>query len=172
MKKIVKYLQIEVLILVLAFYCSYIFANTVSDSKVVSTNRIFTDSLVIKKNPLDVFKIELTENSLKRFPEYIRECKNLHSLIISAKITNIPDWITELKNLDTLELENNNIKRIPLSICNLKNIKLLSFQGNIGIIIPTEISMLSNLSSLNISNCGFKIIPTEILKSNLKTLYI
>jgi Leucine-rich repeat (LRR) protein len=102
---------------------------------------------------------------LNVFPEEIRELTWLTSLsVICTDIRVLPDWIGELKNLQTLDLSTNQkIKKLPDNLSTLKHLKKLVL-GNTGILrIPVLIGQLVSLEVLDISIYGIKEVPQCIL---------
>lgn len=69
----------------------------------------------------------------------------------SFKLREIPPQIFELKDLEVLNLRNNEISVIPRGILNLRNLKALNLIDNKITEIPEYLSELRDLKSLNIS---------------------
>jgi len=92
---------------------------------------------------------------------------NLAPLVTTVSIeggylTEIPPEIFKLKNLERLELQENDITSIPSEIGNLTNLKLLALQENEITSIPPEIGNLTNLTGLLLYTNSITEIPSEI----------
>jgi Leucine-rich repeat (LRR) protein len=112
--------------------------------------------------------------------------KNLRILKISRwskdkykdKIFTIPNYISKLKNLEILDLSNNNINIVPSEICELIKLKKLILSWNNFNEIPKEIGNLINLQILDLSKnyrseSAFLELPKEIGNLyNLKELLL
>jgi len=69
-------------------------------------------------------------------------------------LTSLPEEISELTELEILNLEHNKLKQIPSSIRNLKKlIQLVLFANNLET-VPEEISELQHLKLLDL-DCNF-----------------
>ncbi len=102
----------------------------------------------------------------------LTELYNLQELDLSSKeLKNIPKEIKVLINLKELYFNYNEIEEIPKEISFLTNLEVLDFEENIIQEIPKEIGHLINLEDLIISENKIKKIPKEIgLLYNLKEL--
>lgn len=90
------------------------------------------------------------------------------------RLTKIPDQVFNEKNLEELNISDNEITgAIQSQIGNLKNLKVLNASNNQMTGVPAEIGQLQNLLTLNLSNNQLTGLPNELgnLK-NLKTLNI
>jgi len=102
---------------------------------------------------------------LNVFPQEIRQLAWLTNLsVISTEIGVLPEWIDELKDLRTLNLEGNQkIKKLPCSIANLRQLKKLILRSTGVKKLPSLIGQLSSLELLDISMYGIKEVPQCIL---------
>jgi len=64
------------------------------------------------------------------------------------KITQIPDWVAELVNLEVLDLSGNAIEIVPKSIAQLQNLKQLFLQDNEIVFVDGALGQLNNLEVL------------------------
>jgi hypothetical protein len=121
----------------------------------------------------DMTKLSLNNfENLTSIPPEISNLTNLQELNLSRnKIKAIPPEISNLTNLKYLRLSNNEIEIIPPEISNLTNLQELRLSYNKIKVIPPEISNLTNLQELHLSNNKIKAIPPEVEKlENLLTL--
>jgi len=89
------------------------------------------------------------------------EISNTKSSYSDGKIyiTEIPESIKGLKNLEELYVNYQDIKKIPANIKKLKNLKILSMTNNLITEIPKELSQLKNLKTLKLSFNDIKELP-------------
>ncbi len=92
--------------------------------------------------------LNFKNKNLREFPIEILDHKELSNLNLEGnRITVIPEWINELKNLRVLYLSNNEISDIePLG--NLKKLEVLHLSSNRIEQIPSSIGQLINLKRL------------------------
>ncbi|GGF23348.1 leucine-rich repeat domain-containing protein [Flavobacterium limi] len=100
-------------------------------------------------------KLDISTASFKKFPEEILSIPGLEELFLNNGnednkqcITEIPDSISQLKNLKKLDLTNNPIGKVPAAVFELENLEYLSI-ASIGISsVPNEIKKLKKLKQL------------------------
>lgn len=56
----------------------------------------------------------------------------------------VPETIGDLKNLELLDLSNNELESIPKSIVNLKKLRVISLHGNPLKILPELLSLIKS----------------------------
>ena len=89
----------------------------------------------------------------------------------SIGLTELPTEISELgniKNLEILELDDNNLTNLPKEIGYLTNLVVLSLSGNELTELPPEIGNLTNLEILRLQNNQLEKLPVEF--NNLVSL--
>ncbi|MBC1517147.1 MucBP domain-containing protein, partial [Listeria immobilis] len=103
-------------------------------------------------------------------PDKISDYKNL-KFLVSQRLasTEIPNSIGQLKKLETLRLEYNNLQKFPRVVFQLPSLRILNLtHGNITE-IPTEITGLSShLRQLDIKENKLVTIPTSIFTTDWK----
>ncbi len=89
----------------------------------------------------------------------------------TEKLTEIPNEVFELEQLEELDLSHNLLTSIPSSIARLQNLKKLVLYRNPLGEFPSQITNLPNLISLNVGSTELKQIPDWISDlSNLREL--
>lgn len=99
-------------------------------------------------------------------PKNLRFLQHLESLTIDdPKLTQIPNEVFELRNLQILNIINaSKIRHLPNEIAHLKNLKKLDLYG-MGINrLPKNFVLLENLQSLVLQNTKFTHFPEELLQ--------
>ena len=123
----------------------------------------------IKDN--QIIGLNLYQADLSEFPEIITELENLQYLILTSnKLKKIPENISDLKQLKILKLGYNQIEFVPNSIGNLKNLEELDLHSNKLKSIPNTIGGLIYLKKLDLSANLLVSIPDSI--GELKSLEI
>jgi len=108
---------------------------------------------------------------LGEFPESLCQIKQLKELKVRDQLTFIPKCINKLKNLENLDLSNNEIKEIPSELGDLSKLKYLDLSENDLTTISSSLKNLSKLNYLNISLNKLTSISSGIYKlKNVETL--
>jgi leucine-rich repeat protein SHOC2 len=101
-------------------------------------------------------KVDLSGQAIKSIPEAIRQLKNLEVLLLNNnEITVLPDWIGEKKQLKELQLRGNQLENLPSSIGYLENLEQLDLSANRLTKLAHGLFQLKNLQKLN-------FLPTKI----------
>lgn len=119
-------------------------------------------------------KLFLTNSGLNLFPLEILKLTNLEFLDLEKnEIKRLPNEIELLTKLQELYLFENQIEDLPMNFGNLKKLKILGLGSNQINSFPLELTYLEKLEALDLSDNEISILPPEIgnLK-NLKTLII
>ena len=101
--------------------------------------------------------------------EGIQYLRNLDSLEIRNQnsVTSIPDWVSSLTHLKTLEFSQCDIDYLPDFVCDLVSLKSLDMSRTNISALPEDIGNLVNLKSLNISYTNITSLPESIYNLNL-----
>ena len=83
----------------------------------------------------------------------------LHCFVLSGSI---PEVIGNLKKLETLALQNNQLTSLPRSISQLTHLRDLNLSNNRIAAFPVQLSALRNLDSLNLSHNKLTKLPDEL----------
>ena len=120
----------------------------------------------LKEELINLKKLDLF-NRLTEIPEEIDSLNNLQILDLNANgLTFLPKEIGNLTNLQKLNLSFNKLTFLPKEIGNLINLKELSLSFNNLTYLPKEIGNLINLQYLNLVSNGLP----NLEKENIKTL--
>jgi Leucine-rich repeat (LRR) protein len=126
----------------------------------------------LKRHFTDHGVLSLSGMQMRSIPSSISELKNLKSLLLADNnLKCLPDEIYSLKSLQELNLGNNKLKKINQKISELENLQLLHLSSNIIKQLPSEISELRNLEYLWLNNNPIQSLQKEIfLLPKLKIL--
>ena len=99
------------------------------------------------------------------FPEEIRELTWLTSLlVVCTDISEIPDWIDELKDLKVIDFSTNKrLRKLPPSLVNLKYLKKLVIDNTGLKSLPLFLGEMHSLEYIEIGPYNLKTIPQSIL---------
>ena len=115
--------------------------------------------------------LNLRNNSLSEIPNSITRLTNLQSLDLRHNsLSEIPDSITRLTNLKSLDLSNNSLSTIPESITRLTNLKTLYLNSNSISAIPESITRLQKLTRLNLDENPITEPPLEVVKEGIEAI--
>ena len=110
--------------------------------------------LLTEANQLEY--LEIKEVGIPTFPELSAENKSLKTLVLRLNnLTKLPENIGHLSALQTLDIYNP-ITEVPNSLINLQQLENLKFEGAELIVFPEQVFALSKLKSLIISQFDTK----------------
>jgi small GTP-binding protein len=116
-------------------------------------------------------RLDLEDLNLTELPEEIGCLTNLQTLALRwNQLSVLPESIGNLANLQTLYLRNNLLAVLPESIGNLTNLQTLEVCDNLLAALPGSIGNLTNLQILEIWNNQLTVLPESI--GNLTNLQI
>ncbi|XP_039209898.1 leucine-rich repeat-containing protein 69 isoform X2 [Crotalus tigris] len=116
--------------------------------------------------------LNLGNNNFEEVPEQLKYLISLQKLyMFGNKITKISPLIfDDLKNLELLNLNKNQLSYLPPEICRLENLECVSLENNKLEKIPKEFCCLQNLRVLHLSHNFITTLPEDI--KHLKKLKI
>ena len=116
--------------------------------------------------------LDLSGENITELPEVIGELTNLEWLNLSYnQLSTLPEVIGQLTNLKELDLYNNQLSILPEKIGQLTNLEKLHLNNNQLSTFPEVIGQLTNLKELNLYNNQLSTFPEEIGQlTNLKEL--
>lgn len=165
------------------------------DYELLDTAQVFESLEEALENPLKVYRLDLTKNKLKSFPEEILQFVNLNELILDKnRIDSIPPTISKLKNLQhisffrngisditfitslpnlvRIDFTSNYISTIPEEIWKLKKIKIIILQLNLITKIPDSFGDIEGLEELNLLDLDLNIEQQDRLINLFPTITI
>lgn len=152
MNTIFKFFYIKFLIFASLAFCAASYAQKKNKHpEEIGTYYSLKDALAAK--PEEVYKLILSKQKYKYFPEEILVFVNLTQLDLSNnKITEVPDRIVELKKLTYLNLSKNKITQLPETIGNLSMLNSLKISQNKIQSLPSSFFRLKLLEILDLSS--------------------
>jgi Leucine-rich repeat (LRR) protein len=122
---------------------------------------------------IDIKKLYLYSKGISELPESIGKLVNLQILyLVNNQLKNLPESIDKLIRLQGLYLENNKLTTLPESIGKLVNLKELQLVSNQLTTLPESIGKLVKLEYLSLENNRLTILPASILNIKLSSLRI
>jgi putative leucine-rich repeat containing protein len=120
----------------------------------VQLNETLLKKLLTEANQLEY--LEIKEVGIPTFPELSAENKSLKTLVLRLNnLIKLPENIGHLSALQTLDIYNP-ITEVPNSLINLQQLENLKFEGAELIVFPEQVFALSKLKSLIISQFDTK----------------
>ncbi len=115
------------------------------------------------KDPLAVYRLDLSGSKLKELPEEIRQMHNLNHLDLgNNKLKVMPEWFKELRYMQELRLSRNKLEAFPLGICEMVHLKRLDMSRNVIEGVPPCIGKLTELFSLDLWSNDLVDFPEEM----------
>ncbi len=141
------------------------------DTLALDTAKTYFSLEAALKNPDRVYKLKLNKKKLTEFPQEILQLKNLNYLEVEKnKIKEIPNEIGQLQYLQHVSFSKNKIATFPKGLCELKHLKNLILNQNEIDGLPKEIGQLTALERLDMWSNDLGDFPDELgeLKETLK----
>jgi internalin A len=108
---------------------------------------------------------------LRDVPQAFRSCiwdEGRQASLANQRLTTIPEWLTALASLTTLDLGGNQLSALPESIGELASLTTLDLGGNQLSALPESIGNLASLTTLNLGGNQLSALPESI--GNLASL--
>lgn len=139
--------------------------------------KIYTSLAEAKKEPLKVYRLNLSNLPADSFPIDLSPFKNLWYLCLNNDhLEYIPASVGDLQNLRVLELNGDDFKTLPTAFSKLKNLEELYMNVNKKIDLTSNVKLLSGLPKLKILHLegdGISQLPANFSKlSHLEKLYL
>lgn len=130
---------------------------------------------LLNTRPDTVTQLQLWKCGLTSLPTELRKFKNLETLELNDNDFKAADlsMLCEFKKLKYLAIDNCNLTEVPASIFCLKDLEKLSLFNNDISALPTELFQLTKIEELQLGGNLLTTLPNEILKlKKLKMLEI
>ncbi|EAL72694.2 leucine-rich repeat-containing protein [Dictyostelium discoideum AX4] len=109
-------------------------------------------------------------NKITEIPDCITLLPNLNHLSLAAnQLTHVPEFLSQLKSLETFEIGINQFTCFPLNVCKIKSLTSLHLETNNIKSLPEEFLNLVNLKDLSLFDNQLKEIP-DSLPNNIEKL--
>lgn len=130
------------------------------------------ENLYLEEEELVTEKINRLKNAAYSFEEALNKnhCKVL--ILKNEKVFNLPENISQLKELERLDLADNKIKHLPNNIGELLYLEELYLQNNQLNSLPDTIQKLKNLRILSLKNNNLTSLPHDSINglTNLEVI--
>ncbi|MEJ1464879.1 MAG: COR domain-containing protein [Candidatus Sedimenticola sp. (ex Thyasira tokunagai)] len=115
--------------------------------------------------------LEITARELGKLPEFLGQLKQLQTLhLTNNKITELPESLGQLKQLRRLILSNNELTNLPESLGQLEHLEILDIANNKLTELPESLDQLKRLQTLQIVNNKLTELPRSL--GQLTQMYI
>ncbi len=140
-------------------------------------NREFNDLNDALKNPELIYRLNLSNQNLKLDGVDWSKFINLEYLSLkNDHLKEIPNGITKIKTLKSIDLSGNDFDVLPSDFANLEFLEEIKLNDEIKMDLPKTLDILAKLpilKSLYLENDQLKTIPSEVLKmKSLENLYL
>ncbi|XP_026869140.2 volume-regulated anion channel subunit LRRC8E [Electrophorus electricus] len=119
-------------------------------------------------------ELDLKENRLTTVEEILslQHCRRLNTLRLwHNSIAYMPEDISKLRSLETLDLSWNKIRRLPPRLCYCTRLRLLDLSHNQLTSLPPEIGILQSLWHFSVAYNSLEVLPDELFScKRLRTL--
>lgn len=132
---------------------------------------INSDIRELLKN-INVFGLSIEQFQPVKNLDILIKYKHLTSITLKLGMEKFPNFILEMKQLESLDLSDNYFKKIPVEIKYLKRLETLHLANNSITEIPKEIAQIRKLQVLNIEGNQIQTLPKEITNLKLNWLFI
>lgn len=129
---------------------------------VLKTQPVFTSIEEAQKNPEQVYRLKLKIKA-DSLPDAVFQFTNLQELTISkCRLSVLNQRISELTNLEYLDVSANQLVRLPNSLCDLLNLKELIINRNHIEELPEQIGKLTQLTYIDAWDNPLYSLPRSI----------
>ncbi len=109
--------------------------------------------------------LDLSAKGITQLPEQIGQLTNLQLLHLGGnQLSTLPEQIGQLVNLQRLDLSQNRLSTLPEQIAQLANLQELKVYGNQLTTLPEQLGRLTNLRTLFLDGNQLKRLPRSIGK--------
>ena len=106
--------------------------------------------------------LDLSYQNLEKIPSETLNPEIETLILDNNKLTTLPSWIGQLKNLKILSLRNNNFKELDFTINNCENLEQLYLSGNRELIDISSISTTSKLKIIDVTDTKINALPSGV----------
>uniref|UniRef100_UPI0032170192 leucine-rich repeat domain-containing protein n=1 Tax=uncultured Draconibacterium sp. TaxID=1573823 RepID=UPI0032170192 len=106
--------------------------------------------------------LDLSYQNLEKIPVIALDPEIETLILDNNKLTKLPSWIGQLKNLKVLSLRNNKFKELDFGINNCENLEQLYLSGNKELADISSISTTSNLKIIDVIDTKINELPAWV----------
>lgn len=133
----------------------------------------FGDRVYLPLTTGEMKKLFLNNNQISELPESIGILSNLQRLYLQYnQISELPESIGKLSKLEWLHLQHNQISVLPEFIGKMSNLQILWLHNNQIRELPESIGNLRNLQALHLGYNQIRKLPNSICKLKRTVLYL
>lgn len=115
----------------------------------LDTCRVFTDLAAAIASPEPVYRLDLSKQRIKTFPEGVFLLRELREINLDRnKLDSIPQRIHDLKHLEVFSAERNRLDAFPVGLCGMRSLRVIRLGDNEITRIPDCISGTVELEEL------------------------
>lgn len=151
-----------------------ILAQTADSAQIKKVYTVLAEAL---KEPLKVYRLDLSNLPIDSFPIDLSKFKNLQCLYLNYDhLEFIPREIADLQNLRVLQLSGADFKTLPPEFSQLKNLEEIYLNVNKKMDLTQSVNVLSTLPKLHVlhlENDGITSLPSNFnMLTHLEKLYL
>lgn len=124
------------------------------------------DYALLSTDSSTIRELDLSYHNLTTLPPSIADCKNLESIsLVGNKLKRFPAELLGLPKLKKINVSFNEIDSLPPEVSKISNLEELNLAGNKVRVVPASLASIKRLRSLNISWNSITSLPAELAGS-------
>ncbi len=141
----------HILVIVSYLLHSNVCSAQLLDQETLNKTRVYRNLVTALQYPDSVYRLDLSKQKLRVFPDEIFQFKNLNELVLDKnRIQVLPENISSLQFLQILSSQHNELYTLPKGIFHLSNLRKLDVADNEITTIPDHFDELQQLEILSL----------------------